>query len=130
MSKYHAIRKTYSTVLCSWLDEIEIQISDELREQVKKARNILKYNPHIRSLSLDVPYEFLNPEQINELHYACPFDIERIVISDIYVRYALQSTYSAMITAKYDFTHLIPHPVVEEFEKEEEAFQKELNEEG
>jgi len=130
MNEYHAIRKTYSTVLCSWPDEIEIQISDELREQIKKARNILKYESHVRSLSLDVPDGFLNPEHENELHYACPFDIERIVISDIYVRYALQSRYSAMITAKYDFTHLIPHPVVEELQKEEEEFQKELREEG
>lgn len=125
---YSKIQKTYCTVLCSWPDAIEVHINDDLKDQIKKARNILKYNAFIRSVSLDVPEDFVNPDDRGTLYDACPYGVQRIVIFDVYAKYALQSKYSEMITAKYDFTHLIPHPVIKELQEEEEAFQKHLNE--
>lgn len=125
---YSKIQKTYCTVLCSWPDAIEIHINEELKDQIKKARNILKFNSFIRSVSLDVPEDFVNPDDLDTLYDACPFGVQRIVIFDVYAKYALQSKYSEMITAKYDFTHLIEHPVIKELREEEDAFLKQFDE--
>ena len=81
---YTKIQKTYCTVLCDWPDTIEVHVNDDLKDQIRKARNILKYNSFIRSVSLDVPEDFINPDDLNILHDACTFEIERIVIFDIY----------------------------------------------
>lgn len=124
---YSKIEKTYCTILCSWPDSIEVHINNELKDQIRKARNILKYNSFIRSVSLDVPKGFINPEDLNNLYDACPYGVQRIVVFDVYAKYALQSKYSEMITAKYDFTHLIEHPVILELREEEEAFLKQFD---
>lgn len=126
MSKYVTIYKTFCTEFCLWPLEIEVQISDELCNHIRKCREILKYNPFMKNIAIDVPVSFLKADSITALQKGCFFDTTRIMVNDVFLSFYIQSKYSDMITAEYDMTYLIPHPLLKELGLEEEGSEYEV----
>ncbi|WP_024771740.1 hypothetical protein [Aquimarina macrocephali] len=118
---YSIIKKFFYTEFCSWPDEIELCVTPRLHDQIESARNILKYNSNVQKLYIEVPSEVISKQSFIDMQYACRFEMHSIIVEDVHVRYYVESAWSKTIRAEYDFTHLIPHPVIEVLNNENQA---------
>lgn len=124
---YKTINKTFCTEFCSWPEQIDIHISDALKDHVEQARSILKYNQFVQSVKIEVPKDFYHPESFITLQTACRFEDHSIIIEDIHTRFFLESKWSKTITAEYDLSDLLPHPEIEKLNIETDLINEEVS---
>ena len=127
--KYHIIKKSFGTEFCTWPDEIGLCVTDDLRDKIERARNILKYNHDIQKIHIKPSLKILSDESFIDLKTDANFETYSVIVEDIYVSFFVQSKWSKTICAEYDFTDLIPHPIVADLEEESAAHDAEINEE-
>ncbi|SEB78423.1 hypothetical protein SAMN05192540_1535 [Maribacter dokdonensis] len=126
---YHIIKKSFGTEFCTWPDEIGLCVTDDLRDKIERARNILKYNRDIQKLYIKPSLKILSDQSFVDLKTDANFEKYSVIVEDIYVSYFVQSKWSKTISAEYDFTHLIPHPIVADLEEESAAHDADILEE-
>ena len=126
---YHIIKKSFGTEFCTWPDEIGLCVTDDLRDQIERVRNILKYNRDIQKLNIKPSLKILSDQSFVDLKTDANFEKYSVIVEDIYVSFFVQSKWSKTISAEYDFTHLIPHPIVADLEEESAAHDTEILEE-
>ncbi len=127
--KHQTIKKSFGTEFCTWPDEIGLCVTDDLRDQIERTRNILKYNHDIQKLYIKPSLKILSDQSFIELKTDANFETYSVIVEDIYASFFVQSKWSKTISAEYDFTHLIPHPIVTDLEEESAAHDAEILEE-
>lgn len=125
---YHIIKKSFGTEFCTWPETLELQVPDELRNKIERARNILKYNRDIQKLYIEPPLTTTSKHSFFQMQEACRFETQSIIVQGVSVAYFVQSKWSKTICAEYDFSHLIPHPVIEELQEERLALDANIRE--
>lgn len=125
---YSIIDKSFCTEFCSWPEKMELCVTNSLRDKIESARSILKYNPDVQKLHIDVPPEVISQQSFIDMQDACPYETHSIIVEDVTVHYFVESEWSKTIRAEYDFSHLIPHPVMDTLENKNQALDADIEE--
>lgn len=104
------VQQCYCTDGVDWQEFIRVHIDQALKRRVQQCRVMMKNNPEIRDISLNVPQNFYNEEDCDALMEQLKFDVEKISVHKTTVYLCIQGKYDCSAQAEYDLSKHFPLP--------------------
>ncbi len=107
MANYKDIHRSWSTDYCEWHETIRAYISDELRNQIEVARNLLDANDFMYCIETSSSNDFILDEDVEKLNEQCRYDVAKLSVFKNSLYWTIQSKWGASYQAEYDATTLL-----------------------
>tara|TARA_R110002049_G_C9174280_1_gene562391 strand:- start:8965 stop:9300 length:336 start_codon:yes stop_codon:yes gene_type:complete len=101
------LEKAFYGDFCEWEHTITATISPMLEDQIAAAQKVIRENPFIRTVDVDVPCGFLSEDTEALLQEQCRYDVSHLSVYSTATAYSsgfvfcLQGKWDARIQAEY-----------------------------
>lgn len=107
MTQYKKIHRSWAMDYCEWHETICAYVSDELKNQIEVARNLLKSNDFMHCIEILPPIDFIRDADAEKLNEHCRYEIANLSVFKHALYLTIQSKWDASYRAEYDATHLL-----------------------
>ncbi|MEO1616671.1 MAG: hypothetical protein AAFV88_12515 [Planctomycetota bacterium] len=95
------LEKAFHGDYCEWEQTLTALISPELRRSVDRMQTLIREHSVLRSVKIDVPYDFIAEETETLLQEQCRYDVSYISVYSHGFVFCIQGKWDAHIQAEY-----------------------------
>ena len=109
MKQFAMEKDFYTADFCGWPDEITVLVSDELEDQISRAKSIIKSNDFINMIDISVPDDFLPDKKWH--NGLAKVDYYKITVTSDDFYYYVQCQFDARVRAEYCISNTSGDPL-------------------